>query len=142
MYDANRKIRDQNDAVGLTGEVWVYKEERKKLENTPYHDAVNPNYADESEAHFDILSFDPQSGEEIIIEVKATSGEPDTPFTLTAPELDLMLDCIDAGLRYELHRVSYVNDPDKRTRTIYTPRQILDEFGCKAVTYRFERRKN
>ena len=120
--------------IGDAGEAWVAELEREKLVGTAYANAVNPNYSSEETAHFDILSFTP-TGECVYIEVKSTAGEEGQPFFLTASELQFAEQCLYEGKRYELHRVSYVTDPERRARTVYTAQQVLELFDRIPSTY-------
>ena len=101
--------RDKCDKIGRRGEERVYKEELKKLKGTVHENGINPNFADNDEAHFDILSFD-IDGSSIIIEVKTTSGGPDEEFYISDNGLKMAEECIKEGKKYELHCAYYIND--------------------------------
>lgn len=113
--------------LGAAGEEWVADQEREKLAGTPYENAVNPNYACEESAHFDVMSFTPE-GECVYIEVKTTEGEEDHPFFLTASELRFIEQCLYEGKRYELHRVLYAADPELCWQAVYTAQEVLEQF--------------
>lgn len=98
------KLSARRSKLGRQGEDWVYQRELELLQGTPYRDAVNPNFADDLTAGFDILSFD-RDGTPKRIEVKTTKGHADRPFYLTENELQTLQDCVAQGLRYEIHRV-------------------------------------
>ena len=121
--------------VGDLGEWWVAQLEREKLRGTPWAGMVNANYAGDPKAHFDLMSFDPDTGEEILIEVKATAKGPRTRLYFTDQEWDFLQYCLEKNVRYELHRVCYVNDPALRSRMIYTARDVLTFFSVKPQHY-------
>ena len=112
---------------GKAGEQWVYELECEKLRNTFLENAVNPFYSDDKDAHFDLLSFDYEC-HPILIEVKSTSLAADEPFELTDGELALLKNCVSEGIRYELHRVYYVNCPKRRGRMIIPGEVLLQEY--------------
>lgn len=93
----------KND-LGRRGEDWVYAEELKKLDGLPYANAVNPNYADDPEAGFDIMSFE-RDGTPVLIEVKTTSGKAGRGFHMAAAEYQKAWACMAQGIRYEVHCV-------------------------------------
>ena len=130
----NRIRQTYRERIGGEGEAWVAQMERDKLMGTPYANAVNPNYANEPECHFDILSFTPE-GECIYIEVKSTAGGDDAPFFMTSAELRFLRRCINEGKRYELHRVIYATKPNLRRRLIYTAREVLEQFELLPSSY-------
>ena len=101
QMEEREKIRR---TVGRQGEDWVYQREREKLAGTVYENAVNPNFADDLQVGFDILSFRPD-GTEIYIEVKSTKHGCGEPFSLSAGELKMAKKCLAAGWIYEVHRV-------------------------------------
>ena len=51
MYGDYEKIVSLCHQNGLSGEDWVFLQEREKLKGTPYENAVNPNYAEIGRAH-------------------------------------------------------------------------------------------
>lgn len=122
--------------VGYEGEDWVYQLELAKLSGTPYAFAVNPNYSGDDHARFDILSFT-TSGEFLHIEIKSTNGGLREPFYMSSSELAFLEDCLASGEHYELHRVIYAKDPNKRKRIIYTARDVLEKFDYEPNTYLF-----
>lgn len=126
--------------VGYEGEDWVYQLERDRLAGTPFAYAVNPNYAGEERAGFDILSFS-ETGEWIYIEVKTSKDDLNEPFFMTSAELLFLESCLRDGHRYELHRVSHVNDPDKRERVIYSAKEVLEKFDREPNSYKFTPRE-
>lgn len=131
--------RDKCDKIGCRGEEWVYKEELKKLTGTVHENGINPNFADNDEAHFDILSFD-MDGSSIIIEVKTTSGEAEEAFYISDSELDMAKECIKDGKRYELHRVYHIDDPKMRGRLIISANELFENYEFIPETYRVVRK--
>ena len=69
-----KAINRKRDEIGFAGEEYVADLEEKKLKGTAYENAVNPKFAEDVDAHFDILRFD-LNGEQIYIEVKSTTGK-------------------------------------------------------------------
>ena len=98
------KLSIRRIKLGRQGEDWVYRHELERLQDTPYRNAVNPNFANDLNAGFDILSFD-RDGTPKRLEVKTTTGHADKPFTLTENELQTLRDCVSKGLSYEIYRV-------------------------------------
>ena len=124
-------IRQRN---GMTGEEWVYLQECQRLAGTVMKYAVNPRYADDDEAHFDIMTFT-KDGAPVLVEVKSTGKGPDAPFYLTAAELQTAKDCVEAGILYEIHRVYYVNDLRRIGRNIITGESLLQDYDISAKKY-------
>jgi hypothetical protein len=62
---------------------------------------------------YDIKSFDPSTGEEIHIEVKTTVGPPETPFYMSAPEIDYAKSC---AVKYRIYRVYNYSNSDPQVR--------------------------
>lgn len=134
--ERQQRRQAERSKVGYEGEDWVYQLELDKLAGTSYAYAVNPNYAGEERAGFDILSFD-TNGEWIYIEVKTSKGGMDEPFYMSAAEFLFLETCLRDGVRYELHRVSFVNDPAKRERVIYSAKDVLEKFDREPNNYQF-----
>jgi len=139
MLKRIRVQKEKDDETGYKGEEWVYKEELKKLDGTMYKNAVNPNFADDEEAHFDILSFS-HDGEPIIIEVKTTTTGPQCPFYITSDEIEKARNCLKNGERYEIHRVYYIDNPEKCGRQIITAEELFREFDFIPDTYKVVRK--
>ena len=139
-----QRFKEQQEAqhrTGISGEEYVYLREFEKLKGTRWQKLVDPNFANNPHSHFDILSFD-LDGTPVCIEVKATKGSGDKPFYMSKPELDFAVECLENGTRYELHRVYFVDDPEKRDRDIYTPEELLDKFGCtEIIDYKMTRKE-
>lgn len=138
--ERQQRRQDGRSKAGYEGEDWVYQSELDKLAGTPYAYAVNPNYAGEERAGFDILSFT-ETGEWIYIEVKASKGGMNEPFYMSAAEYLFLQNCLHDGVRYELHRVCFVNDPVNRERIIYSARDVLEKFDCQINNYQFTPKK-
>ncbi|HEY8420965.1 MAG TPA: DUF3883 domain-containing protein [Thermoclostridium sp.] len=95
----------QND-IGFKGEEWVFNQERKKLKGTAFENGINPNYSNDPEAGFDILSFS-KNGENLFIEVKTTTGNAEDNFFLSSSEIEKAKECLNNGLKYELHYLAF-----------------------------------
>ena len=134
MYEHFAKINAICQRNGLSGEEWVYLQECKRLESTVMKNAVNANYADDMEAHFDILSFS-ESGQPIVIEVKSTNKGPKAGFHMTDAEFRTARDCLEAGIRYEIHRVYYVQDARKISRRIITAEELFRDYEITPKSY-------
>jgi hypothetical protein len=98
--------------LGRQGELWVLDVERERLEA-----AGRPDLADRIDhvgarvdgPGYDICSFDPQTGAELLIEVKTTAGGPRTAYFFTDNELRVSREEAD---RYRLYRVyDFGDDP-------------------------------
>lgn len=122
------------EKVGKLGEWWVTQLEREKLKGTPWAGMVNAKYAEDPKAHFDLMSFDPDTGEKVLIEVKTTAKGPRTRFYFTDREWDFLQYCLEKNIRYELHRVCHVNDAC-RSRAIYTAQEVLKFFSVTPQHY-------
>ncbi len=133
--------RDKCDEIGRRGEKWVYDEECKKLEGTELVNGINPNFSDCDDAHYDIMSFG-TDGRTIIIEVKTTTGEATDPFYISANELSIAKECMEAGRCYELHRVYYIDNPKKRGKLIIPAKELFDNCEFVPETYKVVRKEN
>ena len=130
LHNNSKRIkakRDKCDEIGHKGERWVYKEEYKKLRGTGHENGINPNFADNDEANFDLLSFD-LNGRAIIIEVKTTTGDESDPFFISSNEINMAKQCIRNGKCYEIHRVHNINNPQKSGRVIITAEELFENF--------------
>ena len=128
MRERIHKHLELCERIGDAGEDYVFELEKARLRGTPYENLINPNYANDETSHFDLLSFDINSGDPIRIEVKTTPKDQSECFYMTAGELRVLEECLQRKVRYELHRVSYINDRQCCTRTIYTPEEVLEKF--------------
>lgn len=143
LHNNSKRIkarRDKCDEIGHKGERWVYKEEYKKLKGTGHENGINPNFADNDESNFDILSFD-LDGRAIIIEVKATIGDEWDPFYISANELNIAKQCIKDGINYEIHRVYCIDDSKRRGKTIITAKELFENYDFIPETYRVVRKE-
>jgi len=100
-----QKKNAQNKRLGDLGELWVLEQERLKLIRAGRSDlsekVEHTSMSRGDGAGFDILSFD-DHGNEILIEVKATSGRLQSGFYITRNELERS---IRDEFKYRLYRV-------------------------------------
>lgn len=127
------KVRARNSELGRLGEDWVCALETAKLEGTPYAYAVNPNYADDPDAGYDILSFT-KDGTPIFIEVKTTTGTFSRKFNMTCAEVAKARQCLSSGERYEIHRV-YRFGTESVGRIIITAEELFREYAVQPKDY-------
>lgn len=93
--------------IGDLGEKYVYEREVRKLMEAKREDlaeSVNAEIAKDHNNGYDILSYT-ENGEELHIEVKATTETLDTPFYISKNEWDKANEFKEQGKLYELHRV-------------------------------------
>jgi hypothetical protein len=104
----------RNKQLGTQGELWVIEVEKQKL-----IEAGRPSKADKVKhiaseegdgTGYDILSYDKNTGKEILIEVKTTTGNSRTPFYLTRTEVERSK--VDSK-KYRLYRVYDFDDLSK-----------------------------
>lgn len=130
----------RNSKTGRDGEEYVFRRELDKLQGTEYQNAVNPNFANDAEAGFDILSFS-VNGDPIVIEVKSTTDLDNQSFEMTAREIEKLKMCVNNGERYELQRVFGVGTPDVH-REIISGDELLKDYDFEPqVTYRVHPKK-
>lgn len=139
LQERMKAIRERRDDIGSRGEDWVFQLEVEKLKGTCYENGVNPNYADDEESHFDILSFT-RNGESIIIEVKTTSGEEQDAFFFSADELKKAKECFENGETYEVHRVHHIDEHSKRGRYIISAEELFSCYDFMPVNYKVVRK--
>lgn len=137
LHERLHKIKDE---IGRKGEEWVYGRECEKLSGTIYANAVNPNYANDEAAGFDLLSFDPD-GTFISVEVKATAGNADDAFYLSAAEYRKAAECQESGERFEIHRVHHINHPEKCGRKIILPHELFRDYEITPCEYLVRKRR-
>ena len=129
----------RNSKTGREGEDFVFRKECEKLRGTAFENAVNPNFANDPDSGFDILSFS-LDGEPIFIEVKATT-DTNQSFEMTEREIEKLNECIHDGARYELHRVYKAGTPHAR-REIISGEELITGYDRKPqVSYRFSPKK-
>lgn len=129
------------EEVGDEGEDYVAAIEKEKLKGTSYEGKVNTGLGDDKKASCDMLSFDPETGRPIVIEVKSTCGGEDEEWYISQEELDLLHHCIEKNIHYELHRVSRVGT-DQVTQTVYTAQEVLDLFTITPINYVVHRKES
>lgn len=129
-----RKNRTKMEIIGNLGEDFVAAQEREKLKDTPYAGWVNTGLADDKKGVCDMISFDPDTGAHIFIEVKSTAGSEDEAMNISREELEFLRHCARNHIPYELHRVYYVGT-DKIAQTVYTAQEVLDTFDFLPTTY-------
>lgn len=119
------RYQQRCEQIGDKGEAWVAQLEEEKLRGTAYDGLLNTGYSNESKACCDMVSFDPSSGQPVIIEVKSTTGAEDEDIYFSERELQLLQHCAAQRIPYELHRVYYIDDPARRGRRIYLADEVL-----------------
>ena len=96
----------RNRALGKRGEAFVLDVEERKLFSAGRNDLLRDlrwvSDRDGDGAGYDILSFDPTTGDRRLIEVKATCGEATMPFFLSRNEEALSRECPS---EFRLYRV-------------------------------------
>ena len=128
------RLQKTNSVLGSAGERYVLEVEQKKLEkkgikNTKkYLDHTSVSQGDG--LGYDIKSID-ENGDEIFIEVKATSGGFATPFYITRNELYCSQQNPE---KYRLYRL-YDFDAKKKSGKIKVFSGDLSEFCIQAVNY-------
>lgn len=127
MVKAFQRKAAATSEVGDAGEAFVAARERQRLRGTGYENGVNESYANDQTAGFDIHSFT-WDGKPNYIEVKATVGDLDEPFTMTAREKEFMESCLAKGLHYELHRVYHLKDSEHAEVKVYTAQEVMEFF--------------
>jgi hypothetical protein len=99
-------VESRNSSLGLAGEEFVMAYEFDQLKKMGRRDLADRlEHVAQTQGDglgFDVLSFDPYSGKERLIEVKTTSFDESTPFFVTRNEVARSEQ--DAG-KYELYRV-------------------------------------
>ena len=133
----NRRF-GKKDLIGPAGEELVAELERQRLRGTVFADGVNPNYAKDTKAGFDIFSFD-RDGRLKFIEVKTTSNNVPDEFMISDLEHEFMICCDENGWDYEIHRVWNLRDDAVPQRTVY-PLETLKRAKIKVATYQMSMR--
>lgn len=103
------KLNKENTLTGNIGEKLVLDFERERLRQLSINEVEEKVFLTSSKQEkygnaypCDIISYDPATGKEIYIEVKTTRGGIDTPFYISADEVQFSIDYADA---YRLYRV-------------------------------------
>lgn len=96
----------RNRVIGERGEAFVFEVEERRLFSAGRKNLIKDmSWVSKKEgdgAGYDILSFDPATGDRRLIEVKATCGEATMPFFLTGSEETLSRECPQ---QFRLYRV-------------------------------------
>lgn len=129
-----RKNRTRMETIGNLGEDFVAAQERLKLKGTPYAGWVNTGLADDKKGVCDMISFDPDTGARVFIEVKSTAGGEEEELNFSREELEFLRLCAKEHILYELHRVYHVGT-DKIAQKVYTAQEVLDTFDLLPTTY-------
>ena len=103
------KINKENKLTGEIGEKLVLDYEREKLRGLSISDVEEKVFLTSSKKEqygnaypCDIISYDPTTGKEIFIEVKTTRSGIDTPFYISAEEVQFS---VEHSKNYKLYRV-------------------------------------
>lgn len=103
------KTDKENKLTGILGEKLVLDYERQRLRELDISDVEEKVYLTSSKKEkygnaypCDVISYDPSTGKEIFIEVKTTRSSIDTPFYISAEEVQFSIEHADA---YKLYRV-------------------------------------
>lgn len=123
----------RNRALGRRGEEFVLKQEIDRLKAAGYDDlARRVDWVSETKgdgAGYDILSFDPTSKSERLIEVKSTYGGPFTRFWMSRNEADFAAERPDA---FRLYRVF---DLAVRPRIMTISPPLADRLDMQTATW-------
>lgn len=125
------------EQIGDRGEAWVAQLEAERLKGSAYEGLVNTGYANERKPCCDMVSFDLQTGQPVVIEVKSTTGDADEVLYFSEGELQLLRRCAAEDIPYELHRVYWVDDPARRAQRVYTAEEVLQAFDIVPNHYIF-----
>lgn len=105
------KTQKSSKDIGDKGELWVIQVEKQKLIEAGWHKKADEvEYVADTEGDgtgYDIRSFDKETGKEIFIEVKTTTGDWNTPFYLTRTEVERSK---ADEKKYRLYRVYNFNE--------------------------------
>lgn len=97
----------RNRSLGEAGEVFVLETEQRRLSKLERSDLAKEvrwvSKEDGDGAGYDVLSYDPASGERRLIEVKTTNGGARTPFYLTRVEHETASIHADSWRLYRVH---------------------------------------
>ena len=103
------KVNKENKLTGEIGEKLVLDYEREKLRGLSISDVEEKVFLTSSKKEkygnaypCDIISYDPTTGKEIFIEVKTTRSSIDTPFYISAEEVQFS---VEHSKNYKLYRV-------------------------------------
>lgn len=136
LQEKMKKYNAECSRIGDKGQQLAYQWEIERLEamGSELVYLVNPNCADDRNLGFDMLSFDAFNNP-IFVEVKATKNAPEAPFKVSQPELSKAHECLELGIIYQVHRIGYVDDPEKRTLTVISAQEFVDNYDFKPTEY-------
>ena len=136
LQEKMKKFHETCSRIGDKGQRLAFQWELERLDSmgSELVYMVNPNCADERRLGFDMLSFDDFSNP-IFIEVKATKGPPDRPFRMSGSEVSKARECYEKGLIYQVHRIGFVDDPEKRALKIIPAEELLEAYDLKPTEY-------
>lgn len=129
---------EKQGKIGLAGELMVIEYEKKKLKELNINKKVEhiSKISNDSEG-YDVKSYD-KNGEEIHIEVKTTSSGINTPFYLTAAELEHCQKNLD---KYKLYRVYNFNLKENKGDLYIVEGDLEREMCLKPQTFVVRGRK-
>jgi len=133
------EVRDRrNRGLGKAGEQLVLEYERECLQKegrVDLADKVDPVCRTIGDGlGYDIKSFDPRTGDEIHIEVKTTTGPPETPFYMSAFEINYARNC---PKKYKLFRVyDYASDKGEVPFFVLDNPFATDRLHLTPISYR------
>lgn len=137
-YNMQKRFHKRNlkgEKTGRKGEEYDYELEKANLKGTLYENAIDPNYADKDDAHYDMLSFD-ENGEPIIIEVKTTERGSQTPFFMSVAEINKAKKCIENEEKYRVDRIYKISNKKKRGRKLITAEELFRDYDFIPHTYK------
>lgn len=132
------KKRKEQKLTGNLGEKLVLDYERKRLSELGENDIEDKVFLTSSKKEIygnafpcDIISYDPETGNHVYIEVKTTKGNIDTPFYISRAEVEFASQNCE---NYRLYRV--FNAITNRTPKFYKVQgKIEDNFMLKGETF-------
>ena len=125
------KSNRQNKLIGNLGELLVMQYEQERLKDKKNKNPDHKSVKDGDGLGYDILSYD-DSGNEIFIEVKTTTGNYNSTFYITQNELECSNRYPD---KYCLYRL-YDFDDDTNTAKFFTINGDLTHYCITPISYR------
>jgi hypothetical protein len=133
------KIHAERTSLGYLGELLVYDYERESLIGNSLGDLASriqhTSVLEGDGAGFDILSFT-LTGENKYIEVKTTAGHIDTPFYMSAHEVEFSK---QNSTNYYLYREFDLNEKERQGKFYLFRGDISSEFHFNPVVYQVAR---